>query len=162
MGHRRGDLVLQPMALVALAVLAFNDQVLKAAWPGAITGKASDLAGLVLAPLVVVTVVEWSTRSRVGRSTAWLAVVAVGASFTVVQLVPVAGDAYEVVMGLLRWPIDAGAALLGGKAVPARGRARLWPDATDLLTLPALVLPLHALRCRRRLHRDTCDLTPNC
>ena len=50
---RPADGVLHPVALIALAVLVLNDQVLKAAWPGFVTGKLSDIAGLIVAPLAL-------------------------------------------------------------------------------------------------------------
>lgn len=43
---RRLEQFATPGFLVALAVLALNDHVLKAAYPGLLTGKLSDLAGL--------------------------------------------------------------------------------------------------------------------
>ena len=46
-----GDGLLHPVALVALAILIVNDRLLKDAWPGPVTGKLSDVAGLVVAPL---------------------------------------------------------------------------------------------------------------
>jgi hypothetical protein len=39
-----------PGFALALVVLVLNDHVLKTAYPGWITGKLSDVAGLVLAP----------------------------------------------------------------------------------------------------------------
>ncbi|HEX8693531.1 MAG TPA: hypothetical protein VF746_14005 [Longimicrobium sp.] len=45
---RRLDALLGPPALGALALLLLNDFVLKAAFPGALTGKLSDFAGLFL------------------------------------------------------------------------------------------------------------------
>ena len=58
-----GVVLLHPVAFVALAILVLNDQWWKAAWPGTLTGKASDAAGLVLAPLVFVAAIEL-LRSR--------------------------------------------------------------------------------------------------
>ena len=42
-----------PLSVAALVLLALNDHVLKQAWPGFVTGKLSDVAGLVVAPLVL-------------------------------------------------------------------------------------------------------------
>ena len=39
-----------PVAVVSLVLLVLNDHVLKQAWPGVVTGKLSDVAGLVVAP----------------------------------------------------------------------------------------------------------------
>ena len=37
-----------PGSVLALVVLVLNDHVLKQAWPGLVTGKLSDVAGLVV------------------------------------------------------------------------------------------------------------------
>ena len=42
-----------PITWGAAAVLALNDHVLKQAWPGFVTGKLSDVAWLILAPVVL-------------------------------------------------------------------------------------------------------------
>ena len=42
-----------PGSVLALVVLVLNDHVLKQAWPGPVTGKLSDVAGLVVAPLLL-------------------------------------------------------------------------------------------------------------
>jgi hypothetical protein len=48
-----GDGLLHPIVLLAIGILLINDHVLKSAWPGAVTGKLSDIAGLVFFPLLV-------------------------------------------------------------------------------------------------------------
>src|SRR5438874_8201324 len=53
-----GELALHPVALVSLAVLVVNDRWLKSAWPGFVTGKLSDCAGLVLLPIGLVSLAE--------------------------------------------------------------------------------------------------------
>lgn len=106
-----------PLWLGALLVLGLNDHVLKGAgWlPGAITGKLSDVAGLLVAPLVL----AWLVRARSPRG--WLAVhLAVGAGFALVQLAPAAHGLEEL-----------------GRALGLT--VRLWPDPSDLAALPALV-----------------------
>ncbi len=42
--------LIHPVTVAATALLILNDQVLKAAYPGWLTGKLSDVAGLVMAP----------------------------------------------------------------------------------------------------------------
>ena len=42
-----------PVFVLALVVLVLNDHVFKQAWPGLVTGKLSDFAGLVVAPLLL-------------------------------------------------------------------------------------------------------------
>jgi hypothetical protein len=46
------DGLLHPYPLVAILVLIVNDHWLKGLWPGPVTGKLSDMAGLAFFPLV--------------------------------------------------------------------------------------------------------------
>ena len=48
------DALLHPVAALAVVTLVLNDHVGKAMWPGTVTGKLSDIAGLVFFPLVLV------------------------------------------------------------------------------------------------------------
>jgi len=111
--------LVHPVWWGALALLAFNDHVLKGSplLPEAATGKLSDLAGLVVAPLLFATLVR--ARSR----RAMLAChIAVGAVFAAIQVSPWAAGGWSDLMGLVGAP---------------------WvivSDPTDLLTLPALLV----------------------
>ena len=106
-----------PLFLGALAALALNDHVLKAAGAvPAVSGKLSDVAGLLVAPLVLAWLLH--VRSRRGFA---LAHVAVGVGFAAVQL-PAIAAALELVL-----PV------------------RIWPDASDLLALPALLVSYRVL-----------------
>ncbi|MFT7597236.1 MAG: hypothetical protein ACI8TP_000154 [Acidimicrobiales bacterium] len=49
---RRFDSFLHPAFTGAVAVLAVNDHLLKAAWPGLVTGKLSDVAGVFVVAIV--------------------------------------------------------------------------------------------------------------
>ncbi|MCO4748060.1 MAG: hypothetical protein KC912_24920 [Proteobacteria bacterium] len=110
-----------PLALGMTALLLLNDHVLKASWSGVITGKLSDVAFLVVAPIVVAAVLA---HARVGDARARrIALVGVAAFFVVLQLWAPLGDT------LAGW--------LGGVHTA---------DPTDLLTLPALALTRWAWR----------------
>jgi hypothetical protein len=147
-----GDALLHPLALLALATWAVNDHVLKAQWPGAITGKLSDVAGLLVFPLVLQAAVEvvGTTIRRptvlASRRVLLVAIVASGVVFSAVQLFPVAGEAYRFVWGWLAWPLDG---------FP-RGRpagVTLTQDPTDVLVLPVLLATWVLGRARtRQLH----------
>ena len=50
-----GDALLDPIALAALTLLVVNDHILKSAWPGFVTGKLSDIAGLAFFPILVLS-----------------------------------------------------------------------------------------------------------
>ena len=103
---RPGDGLLHPVALGALVVLALNDRLLKAAWPGPITGILSDVSGLIAAPLALQAlweVVTWVAGRWAGPSRRVLAVaiVVVGVAFALVQVWPLATDAYRIGLGAL-------------------------------------------------------------
>lgn len=116
--------LVHPVWWGSLALLAFNDHVLKGSGllPEALTGKLSDVAGLVVAPLLFAALVR--ARSR----RAMLAChVAVGAVFAAIQVSTVAADGWSAIMGLVGTP---------------------WvivSDPTDLFTLPALMISWHVL-----------------
>jgi hypothetical protein len=117
--------LLHPLWLVALAVLVLNDHALKGAGilPGALTGKLSDVAGLVVAPALLATLV------RVRGPRGWvLAHVAVGLVFSAIQLSAAAAMAWSEAMAAVGFPWV------------------ITRDPTDLLTLPALALSAVALR----------------
>jgi hypothetical protein len=105
-----------PGFALALVVLVLNDHVLKTAYPGWITGKLSDVAGLVVAPLLLgVLLTAW----RVPRPML-VAIAVVGLGFTLTKsAVAVAAVASDL------WSLTG---------VPSEMRA----DTTDLLALPAL------------------------
>src|SRR5687767_7289813 len=80
--------LVHPTTLIATVLLAVNDHVLKAAYPGPFTGKLSDAAGLVVAPpLLALVVAPLVPRQRLDTS-AVLAVVVTGAGLCVVKLSP--------------------------------------------------------------------------
>lgn len=127
-----GGGLLHPGALVAVGVLVLNDHFLKAAFPGFVTGKLSDFAGLAFFPLFLQAGMEW-LGAPVSRRVLLASCVATAAVFAGVKTVPVMHTAYEVGLGLLQLPFRA---LAGGSG----GRVALQMDATDLIALPAVGL----------------------
>ena len=141
-----GDGLLHPLAIGAVAVLLLNDHVLKAVAPGLLTGKASDFAGLIFFPLLLVAAFELiaaaaGRRSRPGAAAVGVAVVATAAAFTAVKLLAPGESAYEAALGLVQWPFAALRDLVAGLPVPAPRRVDLVRDPTDLVALAALWLP---------------------
>lgn len=124
-----------PLFVGALALLALNDHVLKDAWPSFVTGKLSDAAGLVVAPVLlaiplVLLRVPWAPRA---------ALVATGAGFTWVKATYL------------------GAEVASTAWTHAWGTSLVLRDPTDLLALPALavawVVMRRAVRDRTTLRR---------
>lgn len=105
-----------PATLVAVLVLLVNDHVAKHLWPGFVTGKLSDVAGLVVAPALLACVLP--------RRADLAAVVLTGIGFTLVKTTQV------------------GAELASEAWTWVAGPSRVLADPTDLLALPALGLAL--------------------
>ncbi len=93
--------LLTPLWLGALALLIVNDHWLKGAGllPGALTGKLSDFAGLVVAPVLFGTLLR--VRSRPALALCYFAVAAV---FSAIQLSAVAAESWSALMGLVGMP----------------------------------------------------------
>ena len=139
-----GGLLLHPVIVLALAGLILNDHVLKPAHPGWLTGKLSDVAGLIFFPVLVVAVAELAIPAARRHVTATLtfAVCLTGVTFVAMLLLPFAGDGYRWFFGVAQWPFRAAGAILAASPVPGVAPVRFAADPTDLITLPALLVPL--------------------
>jgi hypothetical protein len=130
--------LVSPVMLVAIAVLVVNDHVLKQAYPGVLTGKLSDVAGLVFFPVLLAAIAEqFGAR---GLRVLVVTTLATGIVFAAVKTIPLAADAYRVGLGALQWIPRALVAVVSGDAVPAAGRVALAMDPTDLVALPAVAV----------------------
>lgn len=140
-----GGALLHPLAVASLALLVVNDHLLKQSIPGVMTGKLSDVAGLVFFPLVLVSSWEWAQSLRgaspvAGRPVIAGAIVLTGLGFCAIQLWAPAGSAWAWGLGALQAPLH-------GSWRPVVHTA----DPTDLLALPALAVAAWiALRRRAR------------
>ena len=125
-----------PVAACAVVVLALNDHVLKQAWPGWVTGKLSDVAGLVVAPLLLAVLLA---ACGVRRSREWSA-----------GLVVVAFAVTKTSAAAASW-VSAAWSLTGIDTL-------ILADPTDLLALPAVLVALRLWRraaAAPRRHRLT-------
>ena len=108
-----------PLWWGALFVLVANDHLLKGSGilHPFVTGKLSDVAGMMVAPVVLCALLGLRSRFT------WvLAHVAVGAVFAILNLLPQAAHAWSEAFASLGLPF------------------RVWADPTDLLALPALAV----------------------
>lgn len=133
-----GELVLHPVALSSLAVLVLNDHLLKGVAPGWLTGKLSDVAGLVFLPFLIVATVDAIRRRRPpGILAAAVTASATAVVFAAIKLLdPVRSFAAEVA-GVLRAPLDAGSALAAGTALPSVSPAAIVADPSDVVAVVA-------------------------
>ncbi len=134
--------LLHPVALAAVVTLVVNDHVFKAAAPGWLTGKLSDIAGLLFFPLFLHAVATGVVRARVDpRRLLVAAIVVTGSAFAAVKVAPVAAEAYRVGLGMLQWPLAALATWTTGvPGYEGPPRVSLSRDPTDLIALPVLAL----------------------
>ncbi|MFL5319217.1 MAG: hypothetical protein ACJ790_06135 [Myxococcaceae bacterium] len=151
-GDARKSLIVHPLPIAALLVLLLNDHWLKHAHPSWLTGKLSDFAGLLLAPIVVceIALMLMRRQQRAGASAGGprandsrhadaspvsdrqrtsiriIAAVTIlfAIVFTLIKLVPACSELYVRFSGLLLSPFGAHAASVS--------------DPTDLIALAVL------------------------
>jgi hypothetical protein len=148
-----GELLLHPVSIVAGALLVINDQILKSEWPGAVTGKLSDIAGLILFPLLLVSLAEcfrFLLRRRIlVESDELLWPLICGLGFILVKCTALGNSAYARSVGSIRWPVHAVVAEFHHDALPSIQPILVARDYTDLTVLGVLVLPYILTRARR-------------
>lgn len=133
--------------LAAIALLLLNDHVLKAAWPGPVTGKLSDAAGLAFFPILIVSAWELG-RSLAGRPrrpsmrALLVAVVLTALGITLVKTMPSVAAAYGGSLGVAQWLLALPGHAVVDHAVPPVVATRVVVDPSDLVALPGLVLAL--------------------
>lgn len=111
-----------PLTATGLALLIFNDHIFKHQWPGAVTGKASDVAGLVLFPPLLALGLALVAPRLAERHIVTSAVLITAAGFIVVKTSTVGAEAASASWSTL------------GEA------SRINADVTDLAALPALAI----------------------
>lgn len=176
-GHRvsdrltPGELLLHPIVLASIGLIIVNDRVLKHTVPGVLTGKLSDVAGMVFFPLLLVSLAEsalWVFRRHswaLGPAAVVTAATVVGVSFVLTKTWHPAAAAYRSVLGYVFWPAYAVVDLVRFRPLPSIRRFDVVQDLTDLVALAALVVPVRIARSmrgapqvdhgRRRLRQDT-------
>ena len=119
---------MHPVTLVALIVLVVNDWILKPRLgPSALTGKLSDLAGLIAAPVVLTALIGLVLRVArrkdpfLTHRRLVLSIAATGAGFAAVKLSERAAAWFTHALSLVR-------------------HAEVYLDRTDLLCLPVLAI----------------------
>lgn len=135
-----GQRLLHPVSLGATALYAFNDWWLKAHWPGFLSGKLSDVAGMVVLPLTLHTLAEIVLRRELSSRWLFAMIVVSAVGFSAVELSPHASDAWCWTWGAMQWPFYALASI--GSEIPPIRPVVAWSDPTDLLTVPFGLLAL--------------------
>jgi hypothetical protein len=120
---------MHPVTLLAVVVLVVNDWVLKPRWHGVITGKLSDVAGMAFAPVVLSAAIGLMLHAAaqlgaavdpsLSRRRLVACAAATAAGFALVKLCPPVRELIERAIG---------------------HGAEFYPDWTDLLCLPAVLI----------------------
>ncbi len=116
-----------PVSIGALVLLVVNDHVLKTVWPGFVTGKLSDLAGMVMFPPLLATALALVAPRLPSRGLALGTVIATGTVFTTIK-----SSGYAVSLAERTWSV------LSGQPVT------IAADPTDLLAVPFVALAFWA------------------
>lgn len=151
------EAMLSPVILGAAVVLVVNDHVLKHRWPGAVTGKLSDVAGLIVLPVLLVALLE-GARLVLGMQDPTgterdLAITAAlsAAGFSAVKTSTWLAAVYSDLLGWLQWPFRTSYALVSGGEAPGHTPVTVLADPWDLIALPAIGVGVaEALRAARR------------
>ena len=128
-----------PLALVAIATWLLNDHVLKGLWPGLVTGKLSDIAGMIVTPMLLTACIElvspkrWQ-RSSWFRAVPWTCAAVVALAFAAAKTWAPANDLYGSAVTALRAPLRF--ALSRIMSITWSERTILTRDATDLVAVP--------------------------
>lgn len=112
-----------PATIAAVIVLLLNDHFLKYAWPGVITGKLSDVAGMLVAPPLLALLVLTLGGARMdphADRVALTSLLATGVGFGFAKVSAVGAS-----LASQAWSLIA-------------GPSEVLADATDLVALPAL------------------------
>lgn len=110
-----------PVTAGAVVLLLVNDHLLKAAYPGPVTGKLSDVAGLVFAPALVAAVLCLLVPRVPARVAAAVGLAGVGLAFTWVKATTAGAGLASAAWSVLR-------------------PSTVLADVTDLAALPALAV----------------------
>jgi hypothetical protein len=132
---------------VALAVVTLfvNDHFLKRAYPGFVTGKLSDVAGMIFFPLLLAVLVRSVAPASLRDDRAHDRLLLVGCVLTAVvfaltKTMPFANELYRFTWGALQWPYRALVALASGRGLPRVARVVLVRDPSDVLAVPFVVI----------------------
>jgi hypothetical protein len=142
-----GDGLLHPVFAGAVALLLVNDHLLKSAFPGLISGKLSDVAGLVFFPMLMVA--TWEVLAGVMRR--WrgprslpliVAIIATAFVFVAIKVSSEGSSLFAEVLGRMQWfGASLGSWAVGGPT-PRLSSVPAVRDPTDMAALIALLAAL--------------------
>lgn len=147
--------MLHPVVVASIAILLANDHVLKQRWPGVVTGKLSDVAGLAFFPVLFFSLAEIGSillrRRPPSPSVLVGCILATAVAFASAEVVPSFDRLLEATWGALASPRDA----ISGSP----SRVTMVADPSDLVALPALWVAW-LVAARRRFPSESARMWP--
>ena len=147
------DALLHPVVLAALSLWFLNDHFFKDAWPGLVTSKLSDATGLIVCPLLTLGMYERcypAAPERARRRVLLVSVLAFALLMLAIKTSDWGAFAYRWGLAALQWPLKAALVVMHEPRIPALRPVMLTMDASDLWTLPSLLVPLWLAGVGRR------------
>jgi len=141
------DALVHPVPLAAVMMLLWNDHVFKITNPGWLSGKLSDIAGLIVVPFVLLAAWDLMRLARPGLPAAGLrlavaSVAVVVLAFATVEVMPLGSDIYRMALAGTQWPFRALTAFVTSEPLPGLAPVQVTSDLSDLLALPAALIVL--------------------
>jgi len=138
---RSSPALLHPLTLLALALWAANNHLLKGWGPALLTGKLSDVAALVVGPVVLFGMAEWVRPRLVQQRPATMLAAcctSLGLLLLGLELSPAVELGYQHVIASARFAVAQLRALVSSQPPLDYRLVPTTPDLTDLLSMPAL------------------------
>ena len=141
-----GDHLRHPVVLVMLVMWGVNDHYLKAVYGNWWTGKASDVCGLVVFSVTLYSSYElyWAFRKVPPphlKLALYCSLFVTGGLLTSINLIPCMESLCSQGIAYLQWPFQAALSWLISEKIPSLAALKTTMDSSDLLTLPALLIP---------------------
>ncbi|WP_394830449.1 hypothetical protein LVJ94_28485 [Pendulispora rubella] len=133
-------LIAHPLMMASVAVLILNDHVLKAHWPGFLTGKLSDAAGLVFFPVLLAALSGVVLRRAKGVALLVACALITAVVFAWIKIDPTGTAFYRHALAVLQWPWRAAMAFVHGHGLPGVRPVVAVTDPTDAWMLPFATL----------------------
>lgn len=140
--YQPGDCLRHPLSLFMLLLWLLNDHLFKGLWGNELTGKLSDIAGLVVFPLMLVAIYEiccayMNRNANHLKLVLWVSLSISAGIIVSINLSEASAHFCKVGLGLLQWPFRC---LWSLSAVPIQP-VHLTMDPTDIWTLAILIIP---------------------
>ena len=153
--YRPGDCIRHPLCVFMLWLWLLNDHIFKDLWGNDLTGKLSDISGLVVFPLMFIATYEMICAFRQKAAThlhlvLWFSLGFSAMIMILINLSDWSADLCRVGLGVLQWPFRC---LWSLSIVPLQ-EVYLTMDPTDLWTLGALIIPYYIVFSRINSEMD--------